>query len=143
MAVFNKVNDFVEQLGKGVHDFSADTLRIALTNAANAPTAANSIRGNLTEIAYTNVSEGANPTLAGVTWSESAGTAKLTVSDKVITASGGSVAGFRYVVIYNDTSTSPADALIGWYDYGSDLVLADTETLTIDFDGTNGVLTLS
>jgi len=61
----------------------------------------------------------------------------------VLTASGGSVAAFRYVVLYNDTPTSPADPLIGWYDYGSDLTLLNGETLTIDFDGTNGVLSLT
>ena len=52
--------------------------------------------------------------------------------DLVLTASG-AVATFRYVVIYNDTPTSPADPLICYYDYGSDLTLASGETLTIDF----------
>jgi hypothetical protein len=60
----------------------------------------------------------------------------------VLTASGGSVAAFRYVVLYNDTPTTPADPLIGWYDYGSDLTLNDTETLTIDFDDAGGALTI-
>ena len=49
----------------------------------------------------------------------------------------------RYAVLYNDTPTSPADPLIGWYDYGASITLADTETLTVDFDATNGVLTLA
>jgi hypothetical protein len=50
---------------------------------------------------------------------------------------------FRYVVLYNDDPTSPADPLIGWYDYGSDVTLQDTETFTIDADPTNGVLQLA
>jgi len=52
------------------------------------------------------------------------------------------VATFRYVVIYNDTSTN--DELIAWFDYGaSGVSLADTETLLIDFDGTNGLLQIA
>ena len=50
---------------------------------------------------------------------------------------------FRYVVLYNDTPIPPADPLIGWYDYGSDLTLLSGETFTIDFDNVNGALTLT
>jgi hypothetical protein len=32
--------------------------------------------------------------------------------------------------------------VVGSYDYGSSITLNDTETFTVDFDGTNGVLTL-
>jgi hypothetical protein len=61
----------------------------------------------------------------------------------VFTASGGSVGPFRYVVIYNDSATSPVDALVCFFDYGSAVTLADTETFTFDFDGTNGLFTLA
>ena len=67
----------------------------------------------------------------------------MTIADEVITAAGASVGPFRYVVIYNDSQTSPADALIGYLDYGSAITLADGESLTLDFDGTNGVLTVT
>ena len=73
---------------------------------------------------------------------QTSGTLKLVLADLVLTASG-AVATFRYVVIYNDTPTSPADPLIGWYDYGSDVTLANLETFTIDFDAANGVLQLA
>ena len=46
-------------------------------------------------------------------------------------------------MLYNDTTVSPTDALIGWYDYGSDLTLNSGESLTYDFDGTNGVISLA
>jgi hypothetical protein len=61
----------------------------------------------------------------------------------VLTASGGAVAAFQYVTLYDDTPTSPADPLIGWYDYGSALTLGNGETLTINFDGTDGVFTIT
>ncbi len=144
MAAFNKFQDFVEQLGKGVHNFSAHTLKAALTNSA--PVATNTVLADITQIAsgggYTN-GAGGGYALDGVTWSETGGTAKLVITDEVITASGAAVGPFRYIVIYNDSTTSPVDALIGWYDYGSSITLNDGETLTIDFDGTNGVLTLA
>ena len=92
MATFTKFEDFVEQLGKGVHDFSSDSLRLALTNAANAPVVTNTVLANLTEISYTNVLGGANPSLDGETWTETGGVAKLVITDEVITASGGSIA---------------------------------------------------
>ena len=140
MAAFNKFNQFVEDLGNGVHNLSSDTIMLALTNSA--PVATNTVKANITEIAYTNVS-GGQPTLGSVSFTETSGTATLDAADEVITASGGSVGPFRYIVLYNDTPTSPADPLIGWYDYGSGLTLADSESLTVQFDGSNGILTLA
>lgn len=137
MAAFNKINSFVEDLAEKVHNLGADQLVVALTATANAPVATNTILANLTQISYTNLS---TRNITTSTSSQASGTYKLVLTDLVLTASGGPVAAFQYVVIYNDTPTSPADPLIGWYDYGSALTLANGETLTIDFDGTNGVL---
>jgi hypothetical protein len=64
--------------------------------------------------------------------SETGGTATVTAVDVVITASG-AVGPFQYAVIYNDTPSSPADPLIGWYDYGSAVTLANGETFTVNF----------
>ena len=139
MASFTKFNAFVEHLSEKVHNLGADQLVVALCAAANAPAASNSVLGDLTQISYTNLSS-RNVTTSSS--SQSSGTYKLVCADLVLTASG-SVGPFRYVVLYNDTPTSPADPLIGYYDYGSDLTLANGETFTIDFDGTNGVLTLA
>lgn len=140
MATFNKFNCFVEDLAEGVHNLQTGALTVALCAAANAPVATNTVLANLTQIAYTNLS---SRLLTVATSAQTTGTYKLVVNDLVLTASGGSVAPFRYVVIYNDTPTSPADPLIGWYDYGSDLTLANGETLTLDFDNVNGLLTLA
>ena len=147
MATYNKIQQFVEDLAHGVHNLGSDTLRVALCAAANAPVATNEIRGNLTEIAYTNVSGGANPTITTSSSGHTTGTYDLVLNDLTITASGGAVAAFRYVVVYNDTPTSPADPLICWFDYGSDLTLQDGESLTVDFESdgptTGSLLTLA
>jgi hypothetical protein len=141
MATFNKFQQFAEDLCKGVHNFTSDstcTVTVALTAAANAPVATNSVLANLTQISYTNLS---SRVVTGITAEHTTGTVTITATDLVLTASGGAVATFRYVVLYNDDPTSPADPLIGWYDYGSDVTLADTETFTIDF--TTGFMTVA
>jgi len=61
---------------------------------------------------------------------QSGGTYKLIGSDVVTTAAGGSIGPFRYIVLYNDTAAS--DDLIGYWDYGSAITLADTEAFTLD-----------
>lgn len=137
MATFNKFNSFVEHLAEGVHNLQTGALTIALTNTL--PVAANSVLADITQISYTNL-----PTSRLLTVSESVqsgGLYTLKIADKVLTATG-TVAAFRYVVIYNDTPTSPADPLIGWYDYGSSIVLNNGDTFTVDFDAVNGVLTI-
>ncbi len=137
MATFNKFNAFVEHLAEKVHNLGADALVVALTNSA--PTSANAVLADLTQISYTNLSSRAITTSSSA---QTSGTYKLVLADLTLTASG-AVGPFRYVVIYNDTPTSPADPLIGYYDYGASITLANTDTFLIDFDGTNGVLTLA
>lgn len=145
MASFTKVNDFVVNLANAM-DLDSDTLKVALSNTdptagTDATADGNGVLANITQIAYTNIG-GSAPTLANVTSTQTSGTYKLSADDLTITASGGSAAAFRYVVIYNDTPTSPADPIIGYYDYGSSLTLNDGDTFTIDI-GTNGILTLT
>jgi hypothetical protein len=141
MASFSKFNAFVENLAEKVHNLGSDQLKVALTNTA--PVATNSVYADLTSpIAATNLS-GATPfNVTTSSSSQTSGTYKLVLADLVLTATG-SVGPFRYVVLYNDTPTSPADPLIGYYDYGSSVTLASGDTFTVDFDGTNGVLTIA
>lgn len=129
MATYNKFNQTVEDWLYGVYTANTDQFTVALTAAANAPVATNSVLADLTEISYTNLS---SRDLTTSTSAESSGTYTQLFADLVLTASG-AVATFRYVVIYNNTPTSPLDPLLCWYDYGSDLTLASGETLTIDF----------
>jgi hypothetical protein len=137
MAAYNKIQDYVEQLNKGIHIWGTHTFKAMLTNSA--PVATNTVKADLTEIGAGNGYAAGGMTLDSVTLTETTGTAKVTIADEVLTAAGGSIGPFRYVAIYNDSATSPADALVMWYDYGSAITLLDTETFTIDFDATNGL----
>ncbi len=140
MATFNKFNQFVEDLAKKVHNLSTDSLKVMLTNTA--PVATNTVKGDLTEISAGNgyTAGGQAPTITSC--EQVAGLLTLILADITWTASGGSIGPFRYATLYNDTPTSPADPLIGWWDYGSSITLADGDTFTWDADATNGVLQL-
>jgi hypothetical protein len=139
MASFNKFHQFVEDLAKGVHNLDTGSLKILLTNTA--PVATNSIKGDLTEISAGNGYSAGGSALTSVDAEQTTGTLALSAADLVFTASGGSIGPFRYAVLYNDTPTSPADPLIGWWDYGSSITLADTETFTVDLGST--ILTIA
>lgn len=139
MATFVKFHAFVEHLAEKVHNLGSDQLVWALTNTA--PTASTGATiSDITQITYTNLSSRNITTSSS---SQTSGTYKLVLADVVLTSTGGTTGPFRYAVLYNDTPTSPADPLIGYYDYGSSITLADGETLTLDADPTNGVLQLA
>ena len=139
MATYNKFQDFVEQLGKGVHQLHAagHTLEIYLSNTV--PSASlDAAKADLAEIATGNGYTGPQDIVNDYT--ETGGTGTLTGTDVTITASGGAIAQFQYVVLQNTTPTSPLDPLISWWDNGSAVDLADGESFTVDFGAS--VLTL-
>jgi hypothetical protein len=145
MAAFNKIGGFVEHLAEKVHNLGSDAITVALSNTApgsetTPPTGstAAAILANVTQITYTNLS---SRVLTISTSAQSGGLYSLVIADLVLTASG-AVGPFRYIYVYNDTPTSPADPLIGYYDYGSSISLASGETFTLDFDNVNGLLQL-
>jgi hypothetical protein len=135
MAVFNKFDSFVEAVAEKLHNLGSDQLVIALSNVA--PIATNTQLSNITQITYTNLSTRNLTTSAS---SQTSGLYKLVIADITLTSTGGSTGPFRYITIYNDTSTN--DLLIGWYDYGTSLTLNSGESLAVDFDGANGLLTI-
>lgn len=130
MADFNKFQQFAEDLGKGVHQLHAagHTLKVYLTN--NSPSAADdAVKADLAGITEENGYAAAD---IQNDYTETSGTGTLTGVDVEWTASG-SVGPFRYAVLYNDTPSSPADPLIGWWDYGSSISLANGEKFKVDF----------
>ncbi len=142
MAAFTKFNAFVENVAEGVHNFASHTIKLMLTNTA--PVATNSVKADLTEIAGGNGYTAGGVTLSLTTSQQISGVYRAIFADPgPWTASGGSIGPFRYVVAYNDTPTSPADPLIGWYDYGSAITLAAGETFTPDLDQVNGLISIT
>ena len=141
MATYNKILDFAEQQVLAIHDWDTHVFKIVLSNSATVNT--NTILANITQISNGNgyTTGGTTCTISSV--SETSGTAKVVAADVTFTASGGSMGPFRYATLYNDTATSPADALICWFDYGSSITLADTETFTVDFNASTGLFTLA
>ncbi len=138
MAAFNKFRQFAEDVYEKVHNLGADTLKIMLTNVA--PVNTNSVKADLTDISAGNGYSAGGSAVTITSSVQSAGVYKLVGNDVVFTASGGTIGPFRYAVLYNDTPTSPADPLVGWWDYGSSITLNDGETFTVDLDATNGIL---
>lgn len=141
MATYNKIADFVEHVNEAVHNMASHQLVVALSNTAPAsetgtlPTAdGGGVLANVTQIAYTNLST-RNITLSSS--SQTGGTYSLVLTDLTLSATG-TVAQFRYVYVYNDTPTSPADPLICYFDYGSPLDLTSGESLTIDWQSNGG-----
>lgn len=140
MAVANKFNAYVEHVSEKVHNLQTDTLKVCLTNVA--PTAANSVFADLTEIAAGNGYTAGGTQAVQSSSEQTGGIFKLVLADVTFTATGGSIGPFRYAVLYNDTPTSPADPLILYWDYGTSLTLTNGNSFTVDFDAVSGVLSL-
>jgi len=139
MATFNKFQDFVEQLGKGVHQFHAagHTLMVYLTN--NTPdAAADAVKADLLGITEENGYAAADITND---YTETGGTGTLIGVDVPWTATGGSFGPFRYVPMYNDSDAILTDPLIAWWDYGSSISCNAGESFTVDFGAS--ILTLA
>ena len=144
-APFNKFNVVVEHIMHGVHNFNTHTIKVALTNTA--PTATNTIFGDIVEIAAGNGYPAGGPSLVKISSGQTNGTYKYIVEDLTITASGGAIGPFRYIVLYNssvqlDQNNTASKPLIGWYDYGQSITLNDGESFTIDSSQTDGIIQL-
>lgn len=137
MASYVKIQAFIEALAEKKHNLGSDELMLALTNSAP-NVATDAVLADITEVSYTNCSSRVITTTSSA---QTSGTYKLVLEDLVLSASGGSVGPFRYVVVYNNTATN--DDLIGYYDYGSAITLNDGESLNVNFDDSNGLFTLA
>lgn len=141
MATYTKYNTFADEISKGGHNLQTATFKVALTNTA--PTAASDTVWNTTvapaPAAANGYTAGGN-TITTTSATTTSGTFKLVLQDTTFTATSGGIGPFRYSILYN---SSASNKVVGYWDYGSSVTLADTETFTVDFDATNGVLTIA
>lgn len=140
MATFILFDEFIRYLGDGTIDLDSHTFKAVLSNTA--PNAQNNtVLANITQIANGNGYTTGGATLTSVTWAETGsgtGIWRWTAADFSWTASGGAIATFRYIVVYDDTPTSPADPLVGYWDYGAALDITSSNSFTVDIQ-TNGI----
>ena len=146
MAAFAKIQDFAEQIGLAVHNLNTHALTIALNRSDAAAGAGAAVQATDTVLAdiVQPTGTGYAPVDTLNTWAEAAGTGTLTGTKCVFTAGAGDWQSFRYVVLYNDTHAS--DALVGYWDYASDLTLGNGETFSVKFnasDTTGTILTIA
>ena len=126
MANYTKFQQFVEDLAHGVHDLETDAITVALSNTAPSASA-DAVLGDITTVSTANLDD---ITLTVSSSSQTSGTYKLVLADKTMTASG-AVGPFQYVILYNDTAAN--DPLICYFDYGSEVTLAEDDTFKLDF----------
>lgn len=132
-SAYNKFNSWVDYLLGNVSgqevDMATDAFKIFLTNTA--PIATNK---KYSDISANEISSGNGYTTGGttttLTFANSSGTETCTATDVTFTASGGSIATFRYAVIYDTTPTDKP--LVSWFDYGSGITLTSGEQFTVE-----------
>lgn len=127
MATFQHFNPFKADVHNKKHNLGADTIKALLSNVA--PSATNGVKTDVTEIAAGNGYTAGGVTIPITSSAQAGGTYSLVQGTAAITAAGGTVGPFRYVIFYNDTATN--DELIGWLDYGTAYTLPDGQPFTI------------
>lgn len=140
-------NDFWLHLGQAIHNFGSHNIALALSNTApgsessNPLADTNGLLSNVTQISYANYTDTLTIArrLQGTSWALSAGVATFDAANFVITASGGAIATFQYHWIFNDSDAG--DRLIGVYDHGSPIALADGQSYNVNFHA-NGLFYL-
>jgi hypothetical protein len=131
VASFSKFQVFSEHVSKGVHNLEADTLMVYFSNVAP-NLATHQVKADLAEIA------GGNGYTAGGydtqnTLSRASGVTSIIGVDVSVIASGGAIPAFQYVVLFNNTPSSPLKPLLGVWDYGAPVTLQPGSTFLTDF----------
>jgi hypothetical protein len=146
MANYNKFSITVQDFARGINNFSTTTvLKVMLSNTL--PTATMNTSTEITQISTLGGYTVGGSAVVVTSSIQSSGTYILKANPLVFTAtSTGPTATFEYAVLYNSTAVTSSTIngssapLIGWYDYGSGIALNASETLTITWDASSGVL---
>jgi hypothetical protein len=141
VAAYNKFYLFVQALGLARVNLSSDTLKLMLTNTL--PVATNAVYGDISanELTNGNGYTTGGGTLTGTSWTNAGVTGSKLVAANFVWTATGSMGPFRWAVLYDNTPATKD--LVGFWDRGAALTLASGDTFEVDFDPTNGVLTLT
>jgi hypothetical protein len=116
MPAFNFVDSFAGYISEGRINLRTDRLKVVLTNVE--PDAENDqYYSDLVEITAGNGYPLGGLTVNTVFTGRTGSAYKLTLQDKTLTASGGSIGPFRYAVLVDTTPTAPPKPIVGWWDY--------------------------
>lgn len=138
MASFVKYYKGVEALVESINAGS-DTWKVALTNRAPV-VATDATLSDASEISAGNGYTAGGNAASTSSSTQTSGTYKLILtSPSTWTATGGSIGPLRYAILYDSTTNN----LVGYWDYGSSVTLADGESFSVVLDGTNGVFTVA
>lgn len=138
MAALNYSDNFAKEILEAVHNMASggDVIKLALSNTAI--TAANATLAAITEISPGNGYSAGGPTLTSSTSAPSTGQGAFTIADYTLTASGGTIATFRYGLIYNSSKSNKS---IQYFDLGAAVSLTVGNSQLFDFSATAGNIT--
>jgi len=131
-------------IGDGTMDLDTHAFKIALLRSGYTPALTHTQYSQLTN--QTPSGNGYTTTgvaLTSVTYAQTNGLATFDSADPAWTASGGTIIA-RYAVLYNDTTTSPVDALVAYClldTAPADVTITDGNTLTLQISA-NGYFTI-
>lgn len=140
----------LHDLGKKLHDLSADSLKLGLITSATTPTVATAVPHfggtGTTNMATNQVAAGTSyssggPTLSSVTWTVVSGVPTLRAAAVTIAQDASGFTAARWGIIYN--STNAAKQALAYIDLGSDRSI-QAGSLTLDWSGaTDDILTIT
>lgn len=135
MATFTRPDVMSLNLSNKVYDGDSDTYRWTLSNTAPVLASTN-LLSNITQIStangYTQMTDGAGGLLATMSALSSSGqTTTWAQSASVVLTATGAVGPFQYLIMVDDTPTSPLNPVLGWLNHGAAVTMANTDTYTI------------
>lgn len=136
-------NQFIEYMGDNTIDMDGDTFKLELHNAYTF-VATHDARADVTGTVLSTANGYTNPgqDLTTPTWVEASGTLTFDAADVTWTASGGAIGPATDAILYSDTATTPADALVCDVDFGASETAGDGTDFKVTWNA-SGIFTIS
>ena len=139
MASWQKFQSYALRLARGELNLETDTIKLVLSaSLPNLATA--SVLADVSQITAGNGYVADGFALANKAFGNVAGLVTVDFDDFTLTASGGAIADFRYVTLFDDTVAN--DPLIQVGDLGSLISLSDGESYRFEW-GNGGLITVN